>query len=483
MREREWKNRISTSSRATSRRRAPREPGVLPGPASKLACWLAIAILALELGTAGCGDFWQNPNGTGNSSGTATTTDLTASSDTATVGTSLTLTATVTPSEATGTVTFYNNSTSIGTGALSSGTANLTTSFSTTGTDSLTASYGGDSTYASSTSSAVTVTVTAASPGSAIERRATAEMGPASATDAGPAKTVSTSAYEAAPIHATSSFAASGGTYVAKDAEAVAVEGKGRVALTDATLNGAGGTGRGILLERDSRGGPSHASFTMTGGTLSYECDAAATPACADGSSVSGRSVPAALFAIDNAKAEISLTDVSVRDDTPTEENRDGTLLKVMTPKTEQGAGANGGSVAFRAEGTAMRGDVIPDGGMAALTIVSDDHGRGSSLTGAIDRDHSARDNPARDNSAPDNSANAVTLTLDAASLWTVTGTSHLASLEGLDLNGTTVGNINGGGHCVFYSGAVNGAGEQKIYALSGGGYLAPEGTTGLACE
>ncbi len=120
-----------------------------------------LGTLAAALLLAGCGDFWQNPAGT-STGGTATTTTLLSSTSTPTVGVSVTLTATVSPSAATGTVTFYSNSSSIGTGTLSSGTATLNTTFTTAGTYSLTATYGGDSTYASSTSSAVSETVSAA---------------------------------------------------------------------------------------------------------------------------------------------------------------------------------------------------------------------------------------------------------------------------------------------------------------------------------
>jgi hypothetical protein len=52
----------------------------------------------------------------------------------------------------------------LGTGTLTSGTATFSATFSNAGTESLTATYGGDSTYAASTSSAVAVTVTSASP-------------------------------------------------------------------------------------------------------------------------------------------------------------------------------------------------------------------------------------------------------------------------------------------------------------------------------
>ncbi len=97
----------------------------------------------------------------------ATSTALGVSTTVTTVGASVILTAQVTPSAATGTVTFYNGTTSLGTGTLnSSGIATLTISFSSAQTAALTAVYGGDSTYASSTSSVVSVAVTAGSSGS-----------------------------------------------------------------------------------------------------------------------------------------------------------------------------------------------------------------------------------------------------------------------------------------------------------------------------
>jgi len=94
---------------------------------------------------------------------TATTTTLSASPSSTTTGSSVTLTATVSPSAATGTVTFYAGSTSLGTGSLSSGTATFATSFSSAGSYSLTAVYEGDSTYATSTSTAITENITSSS--------------------------------------------------------------------------------------------------------------------------------------------------------------------------------------------------------------------------------------------------------------------------------------------------------------------------------
>lgn len=112
---------------------------------------------------AGCGGGTTTAATSTTTTGTAaSTTRLTTSVTTAAQSASVTLSASVTPTAATGTVTFYDGTTSLGTGTLVSGTATLATSFSTTGTHTLTAVYGGNTTYAASTSAAVSLTVTAA---------------------------------------------------------------------------------------------------------------------------------------------------------------------------------------------------------------------------------------------------------------------------------------------------------------------------------
>lgn len=103
----------------------------------------------------------------GGSSLIATTTALTSSANPATAGASVTLTATVTPASGTanptGTVTFKDGTTTLGTGTLNaSGVATYATTALAQGSHSLTAVYGGDSTFAASTSAALTQTVNAA---------------------------------------------------------------------------------------------------------------------------------------------------------------------------------------------------------------------------------------------------------------------------------------------------------------------------------
>lgn len=125
---------------------------------------LAMATLFLLSAGAltGCGNGGSVASSTtATSSGSATTVTLSSSATSATVGTSITLTAAVSPSAATGTVYFYDGSTLVGSGALSSGTATETTTGLATGTHTVTATYSGSSTYATSTSSSVTITITA----------------------------------------------------------------------------------------------------------------------------------------------------------------------------------------------------------------------------------------------------------------------------------------------------------------------------------
>ncbi len=101
-------------------------------------------------------------NGGGTSTLIPTTTTVTASGTNVVSGTNVTLTATVTAaSTPSGSVTFYDGTTALGTTALnSSGIAMYSSNALSVGTHSITASYAATSTFAGSTSAAVTITVT-----------------------------------------------------------------------------------------------------------------------------------------------------------------------------------------------------------------------------------------------------------------------------------------------------------------------------------
>ncbi len=84
--------------------------------------------------------------------GLETTTTLTSDINPSTVGQNVTFTATVSPAAATGTVTFSDGATVLGTGTLTGGVATFSTSTLALGTHPITAAYGGDATYSNSTS-------------------------------------------------------------------------------------------------------------------------------------------------------------------------------------------------------------------------------------------------------------------------------------------------------------------------------------------
>ncbi len=96
----------------------------------------------------------------------STTTALTSSRNPSSYGQAITLTATVTSGfggTATGTVTFYHESTVVGTGTLSGNVAKLTITGLGIGTEHFTATYGGDGNYTTSTSSVVAQVIDEAS--------------------------------------------------------------------------------------------------------------------------------------------------------------------------------------------------------------------------------------------------------------------------------------------------------------------------------
>jgi hypothetical protein len=84
---------------------------------------------------------------------------VSSSSTSAAYGTALTLTAMVSPATGTGTVTFYDGPAPVGTATLSSGIASLSNIALSTGSHSISVVYGGDTTYASSSSSQISASI------------------------------------------------------------------------------------------------------------------------------------------------------------------------------------------------------------------------------------------------------------------------------------------------------------------------------------
>jgi len=93
-----------------------------------------------------------------------TTTTLQASTSATAIGDSVTLTANLTPVTTTGTVTFYNGSTAIGTANVNAGVAALNTTFAASGNIALKAIFAGNSSWETSTSNQVSLFVSGNTP-------------------------------------------------------------------------------------------------------------------------------------------------------------------------------------------------------------------------------------------------------------------------------------------------------------------------------
>ena len=93
----------------------------------------------------------------------SSSTVLVSSTNPTTFGDSTTLTATITPSSATGTLTFKDGVTTIGSVTLGQGSGSVAISSLSVGSHALTAVYAGNSIYSTSTSNTITQTVNAAS--------------------------------------------------------------------------------------------------------------------------------------------------------------------------------------------------------------------------------------------------------------------------------------------------------------------------------
>jgi hypothetical protein len=240
---------------------------------------------------------------------------------------------------------------------------------------------------------------------------------------------VTTSGQDSPAIYSTGAISATGGTYTATGAEAAVIEGANSLTLTDATLTSSKADKWGVLIYQSMSGDASgtKGTFTMTGGSLSYT--ASTGP----------------LFYVTNSTGVITLKGVTVT-------AAGGVLVKAAAGNWGT-SGSNGGTVVFTADGETLTGDLVSDSSSSIAATLKN----GTTLTGMID---------------------SASLTLDATSVWNVTGDSQLTSLsDASGISGTVITNIKGNGHTVYYDAslAANSALGGRTYSLAGGGQLKPQ--------
>jgi hypothetical protein len=237
-----------------------------------------------------------------------------------------------------------------------------------------------------------------------------------------------TSGQNSPGIYSTGSITASGATFVATGAEAVVVEGSNSVTVLNSALTGE--KNRGVMIYQSFSGDASGSTgrFTETGGSLT----------ATDGP----------LFFVTNSNAVIHLKSVKLSVSS-------GTLLDAEASSWGT-SGANGGHAKLVASHQTLKGSIVAD----KISTVSLKLTNSSKYTGAIDTA---------------NTAKSITVSLDSSSTWTVTADSYVSVLsDAAGISGSTITNIVGNGHTVYYDSSANPTLDGKTYTLVGGGTLTP---------
>lgn len=215
-------------------------------------------------------------------------------------------------------------------------------------------------------------------------------------------------------VYSTANIAVSDATLNANNSEAVVVEGKNSVSLTNCNLTGnmTGTYQEGeenihcVMIYQSMSGDAAlgDASFTMNGGSLT--------------------SKNGDLFYVTNTNCDITLSDVSL---TLANDN----LLTVAGNDSSRGwgtKGSNGGTVNFVAESQTMEGNITCDSiSTLNMTMKNATNFKGTiNTTGA---------------------AGTVSVTIDAGSTWTLTGDSYVTSFNG------DLANVNTNGYHLYVNG------------------------------
>jgi len=225
-------------------------------------------------------------------------------------------------------------------------------------------------------------------------------------------------------IYSTGSITVADALLDASGAEAVVIEGRNSVALSNCRLSAAQRCGVMVYQSFSGDAEGRHGVFTMEGGSLS----AAVGP----------------LFYVTNTRATIAVAGAKL-------EAASGVLLAAAADRWGR-SGSNGGHAEFTAGREQLTGDLTCEAGSSISASLQE----GTRLTGAI---HNAA------------------LTLDATSVWHVTADSALTSLaDTAGVAGDTVGNIVGHGHTVLYQADLpaNRWLNGQTLTLAEGGQLCP---------
>jgi hypothetical protein len=245
--------------------------------------------------------------------------------------------------------------------------------------------------------------------------------------------TLTTSGQDSPCYYSTGTLNIENSTCNATGSESVVIEGANTVNLIDSTLTSSVADKWGVMIYQSFSGDAqgSDGIFTMTGGSLAHT------------------DANGPLFYVTNTTGYITLNGVDVK-------AASGILIKAEGNDRWGTSGSNGGTVILVTDAQTLSGDLVAD----EISSITATLQNGSSLTGAVDAGNTAKE---------------INLTLDFSSNWTVIADSYLSWLTDPDgTSGTTINNINGNGHTVYYNASLCTDFGRQTFALNGGGTLTP---------
>ncbi|MCE1253749.1 MAG: hypothetical protein LWX83_09400 [Anaerolineae bacterium] len=243
---------------------------------------------------------------------------------------------------------------------------------------------------------------------------------------------IKTSGSNSPAIYSTGDINVVNATLSASGAEAAVIEGANSINLNNSSLISTQEDKWGVMIYQSFSGDAegNRGDFSMTGGSLTYT------------------SSRGPLFYVTNSTGDILLKDVEIK-------SVSGDLLRAAAGNWGN-EGANGGTAVLTADKQSLEGDLAAD----AISTIDLTLQNGSSLTGAMNAAHTAR---------------AVNISLDASSAWILTADSYVTTIKNAaGFSGSSIGNISGNGHNIYYEPTSNPDLSAKTYNLKSGGYLKP---------
>ena len=225
--------------------------------------------------------------------------------------------------------------------------------------------------------------------------------------------------YNSPAVYSTAAITVQDAKLTANNSEALVIEGKNSIALTDCTVSGSMSSTKGSSSSENVH-------TVMIYQSMSGDADVGTSEFSMTGGSLTGKNGD--LFYITNTHCVLTLSGVTLKN-----QDANGYLLRVVGNSASHGwgtAGSNGAQVEFTADAQTLEGNILVDT-ISALDLTLQN---GISFTGTINIfDHAEGGAAVSDNAV---------VTIGSGCTWTLTGDCTITSL-------TNNGKINFNGHTI----------------------------------